>query len=452
MTRKNHLMFLLMFVVFISACQKPQAEKTDFELGKSLYAVHCASCHGVKGDGQGPVASYLFPKPRDLTSGVFKYRTTRGPIPSDIDILQTLKKGIPGSSMPGWDLLGTKEWGLILAYIKSFSPRFQEAQPGASFEVPPEPKVTLKSIQEGETLFAEKGCVGCHGADGRGEGSVAMHLKDVWGDRVLPRDLKKGLLKWGNTPKDLYRTLALGIPGTPMPSYENTFTPDQLWSLVHYIQSIKQPLPEGYNPSDPKRMLLSAKKIEGNIPLDYQNPAWSTAKEVPVYLKPLWYEGDLIEWLMVKALSNGSEFAIQISWEDDQANNTPTQQDGVAVQFPLKTINNPSELPYLGMGNPSNEVNIWEWRGDRFAEALATGVGTLQFKSLSDTEVTGQAVYDQGVWHVIFKRSIRPSDHDDAPLSKVGYISFALWDEDVPKHAGPESFSEWMIYELLADH
>ena len=44
--------------------------------GRKVYREHCMSCHGMKGDGQGKVAKDLSTKPRDLTKGVYKFRST----------------------------------------------------------------------------------------------------------------------------------------------------------------------------------------------------------------------------------------------------------------------------------------------------------------------------------------------------------------------------------------
>ena len=42
------------------------AEAQSIEFGKTLYMQHCASCHGAEGAGDGPVATYIEPKPTDL--------------------------------------------------------------------------------------------------------------------------------------------------------------------------------------------------------------------------------------------------------------------------------------------------------------------------------------------------------------------------------------------------
>ncbi len=40
------------------------------------FATHCATCHGTTGKGDGPASYLLFPKPRDFTSGVYRFKST----------------------------------------------------------------------------------------------------------------------------------------------------------------------------------------------------------------------------------------------------------------------------------------------------------------------------------------------------------------------------------------
>src|SRR5215471_14638786 len=39
--------------------------------GQQLYTNYCAACHGDKGEGDGPAARYLYPKPRNFTENRF---------------------------------------------------------------------------------------------------------------------------------------------------------------------------------------------------------------------------------------------------------------------------------------------------------------------------------------------------------------------------------------------
>lgn len=69
--------------------------------GKALFQRFCAHCHGPRGKGDGPASRYLYPRPRDLSLGVFKFHSTQpGALPTEEDIARTVKRGIPGSPMP----------------------------------------------------------------------------------------------------------------------------------------------------------------------------------------------------------------------------------------------------------------------------------------------------------------------------------------------------------------
>ncbi len=48
--------------------EKPLGAETAAKSGKHLYGKYCASCHGIEGKGDGPVATALAPPPPDLTS------------------------------------------------------------------------------------------------------------------------------------------------------------------------------------------------------------------------------------------------------------------------------------------------------------------------------------------------------------------------------------------------
>ena len=439
MFQKRFFLFYFFFVAVaaLAGCKAKQAQLAG---GKQLYDVHCAGCHGVKGDGNGPMAKYLFPKPRDITSGILKYRTTQGPVPADVDILQTMKVGVPGTSMPGWDVLKQEDWKNLLAYAKTLSPRLAKGSSGKTIDVPEEPKNISESAAEGKGLFGKAGCVACHGAEGRGDGPAANTLKDVWGNPIIPRDLTQGPLKWGTTGRDIYRSLWNGVPGTPMPAYGATFTGKQLWSLVHYLKSIQQKLPEGYDPSNPKRNLIRIVETSGIVPVDCGDPLWQNIKAAPVFLKSLWFEKGEIEWVEVKALRNKKETAFCLSWEDDQVNIALAMSDAVALQFPSRPVTDPVKLPYLGLGNPGNPVDIWLWKPQGAVQLSATGLGTEQNLHPGEPIISGNGVYKDGRWRVVIKGPLKQGP--------VGYLSFALWDADIPKQLGLHSFSEWMIYEM----
>ncbi|MBI1726685.1 MAG: c-type cytochrome [Candidatus Rokubacteria bacterium] len=98
----------------------PPDTAESLERGKAIYVKRCLLCHGEKGDGQGPVAPYLDPRPRDFVTGSFKLRTTQsGEPPTDEDLFRVVTRGVPGTAMPGWTTLSEQERRLVIAYIKT---------------------------------------------------------------------------------------------------------------------------------------------------------------------------------------------------------------------------------------------------------------------------------------------------------------------------------------------
>src|SRR5258707_7824046 len=62
--------------------------------GKEVYERRCLGCHGAKGDGNGPAATFIFnQRPRNFTLGVFKFRLTQKPVPTHGDLLPTITPG-----------------------------------------------------------------------------------------------------------------------------------------------------------------------------------------------------------------------------------------------------------------------------------------------------------------------------------------------------------------------
>ena len=58
------------------------------EGGYALYRKHCLHCHGVTGDGNGPTAPFLWPRPRDYRRGMYKFTSTTGQKPTREDLRQ----------------------------------------------------------------------------------------------------------------------------------------------------------------------------------------------------------------------------------------------------------------------------------------------------------------------------------------------------------------------------
>ncbi len=218
------------------------AEAKAVRAGKRLYRRRCVFCHGAAGRGDGQVSRYVFPKPRDLSLGIFKIRSTpTGGLPTDQDLFDTLTRGLPGTTMPAWWNLNESDRWALVAYIKTLSGKFNEAGSAEPITIgaskPPYPA----SVQNGRWLFVEAECWTCHGLLGKGDGPSAATLTDDWDYPIVPADLRVSR-NWrgGNRPEDIFRSIMVGIGGTPMPSWQDALTEDQIWDLTNYLLSIIQ--------------------------------------------------------------------------------------------------------------------------------------------------------------------------------------------------------------------
>jgi len=218
----------------------PGAISDGIEEGKKVYVRRCIGCHGATGDGQGLVAVFLSPKPREFKDGIFKFRSTpSGSIPTDGDLYRTITMGVRGTAMPPWHELTEEDRWFVVQYVKSFSDRFKYEMPGDLIVIPAEPTNDAASVARGKVVYEQMKCAECHGVDGKGDGPSASTLRDNWGNVILPRDFTKGgtEMKSGPAPQDLYKAFSTGLDGTPMPSYSDFLNPDQRWDLVHYVMS-----------------------------------------------------------------------------------------------------------------------------------------------------------------------------------------------------------------------
>lgn len=237
------LLLLFSTTSFASPFVQSVARQELIAHGKMAYLNRCAGCHGTNGDGLGPGAKFLDPKPRDFTTGIFKFRSSPlGTLPNDHDLMNTISRGIPNSSMPSFADVPEQERFAIVEYIKTFSPmwndsaNFAPAVIGAAF---PEEDFRdfskfIVRAKKGKELFVES-CVLCHGDRGYGDGEGAVDLQDDWEQPIRPANLTKLTIKSGKSVKDIYRILLTGVNGTPMSSYKDVYSDDALWDLAAWV-------------------------------------------------------------------------------------------------------------------------------------------------------------------------------------------------------------------------
>jgi mono/diheme cytochrome c family protein len=209
--------------------------------GQRVYQQHCVQCHGVNGDGQGPAATAMYPRPRDYRLGKFKFTsTTYGSKPLREDLVRTVRRGARGTSMPSFALLPDEEVEAVVDYVTALAQRGElERELALTAEAFEEVDAEMFE-SESIPFLAKIGCAKCHGEDGRGQTpeNLAGERKDDWGHVTRAADLTSGMLHGGQEPMDIYRRIYGGINGTPMPQFANVLQsePQTIWNLVAYVQ------------------------------------------------------------------------------------------------------------------------------------------------------------------------------------------------------------------------
>ncbi len=352
--------------------------------GEELYTKYCAICHGENGDGAGKFAYLMNPRPRDFQTGNFKLSTTKNQIPSDEDLFRTISNGMPGSAMPPWGHLPKSDLQALVSYVRSVHVRAtqetlkewvkdgtvsesetpgvlaQRTQPGPPLVVAPEPGFDEIHWFRGRRLYLEN-CASCHGVDGH---PVADEIKfDAEGYPVPPRSFVNGIFKGSSDGHQLFARVLKGMKGTPMPASEGAYSGEELWDIIHYVQSLARV--GAQERAQLKQGTFVASNVRGPLPSGPTDSAWEQARPLYVGLTPLWWTEKRIEGLVVQSLHNGEELAVRLSWIDptldDRAVRDHEFRDAVAIQFSLT-----SDPPfYMGDASEHGGVNIWMWKADR---------------------------------------------------------------------------------------
>lgn len=473
--------------------------------GKKVYAERCIFCHGEKGDGNGPVARYLNPRPRDFTSGLFKLRSTStGEPPLDSDLVLTVKKGIPGTAMPSWeDTLNDEEIQNVLTYIKTFAPdRFDPKVSPEIVKIGEPPPITAQLIARGKDVYEKAECWKCHGRVGRADGESAPTLEDDWGFSIRPLNLTKGWrYKRGNTIKDIYTRFSTGMDGTPMPSFLFDLSDEERWALAAYVTTQLRPDP------DLSQVILRSRRLAGELPAEPDDPRWGQAKALDIPLtgqvvaRPRW-QNISVDLLTVRSVYNGREVAFLLEWDDpfpdkahrgakeadrglqgtyvnleDYGRKLHSYRDALAIQFP-KRVPEGARKPHFLWGRANEPVNLWMWRADRqeanptqAVEQMAARGHLVRKKPAEEGDsalsllmdelvspfppqsqrVSGNGTWKDGTWRIVMKRTLGPSDPQDTLLEvgKLIPIAFQVWDGSNGERGLMMSISSWHF--LLLD-
>ncbi len=275
--------------------------------GRRAYEVYCAGCHGDTGDGQGPAARFIRPRPRNFRHANFKSSSTRsGQLPTDEDLSRTITEGLKGTAMPGWKFLTPRTVAALITYIKNFSPRWSRKDPAPVIPQDHDPfrELTDKSgpIARGEAVYyGYATCWTCHPSyvdtDTINRYLVAMEnpardafreelpqsvgQPDAEGEVVFAPDFRRDVVRSGADVNDLYRSIAAGITGTAMPTWIDSMDvprergggplvqPQDIWAMAYYVQSLIRQRPakitaamaDRYRPRNRRQRILAPGEV-----------------------------------------------------------------------------------------------------------------------------------------------------------------------------------------------
>ncbi|MBJ75593.1 MAG: hypothetical protein CMJ98_01105 [Planctomycetes bacterium] len=265
------------------------ATGSELEAATRLYRGQCMHCHGVEGGGDGSSAFFLTPPPTDFRPGTFKWMALERNHPPRIeDIEQTLRRGVPFTSMPSFSRLtdlqitglaqvvrwlavrGQVERWLVAEWVQGGGDELAESAVEAvvaavaegwnesdqhlvlPVEEPSPEEMDAERIAHGRRLyFGEQArCSACHGQELEGDGPAVFQaitdqdgasreerVLDEWGIPSRPRDLRQAGFRGGSSPLDLYRRIRVGISGSIMPGASEALDDDAVWDLVYFVLS-----------------------------------------------------------------------------------------------------------------------------------------------------------------------------------------------------------------------
>lgn len=391
-------------------------------MGKELYKFRCEVCHGENGAGDGVAAEFTYPKPRDFSLALFKFKSSPGTLlPRDEDLFTTIKMGLPGTSMPGWGMKGSalltdaqirslipviKGFDITMAwppedadeelfdddgfYTKTDFRIIKEVEP-----LPGQVAYSGESVEKGKTAFRIS-CSECHGDDGRGNIKSGKKLEDDWGNRVWPRDLTK---PWSwratqsldttekqrdETIQAIYSRLSMGIPGTPMPAHraleegnEDPVTLEDRWHIANFVYSLRETTVQLEDAP-----VVTGKKLEAELPSSLDDERWAEAPAVTLHLVPNIIKEErlftpLNDAVTVRTLYNDKEIAFLLEVDDRtrsvpgdkyfselQDENLEMHTDAVAIQFPHEDAYMSAPMvkkPLYRHGDAKSNTTIWYW-------------------------------------------------------------------------------------------
>ncbi|HLK63241.1 MAG TPA: c-type cytochrome [Bryobacteraceae bacterium] len=208
---------------YLTSLKAPPPRTSPAETYKTL----CARCHGDKGDGNGKVAWYIDPSPRDFTKPDFMNSKPRA------RFVDSIKNGVAGTSMPSWGkaMADDQVDGVLTYVLQTFTK--EPDRPMKTRNLPDRNPVasSRESITHGEEIFLAR-CTGCHGrkADGKGPNSLDI--------LPHPRNLRNSFFVDRLSDRRMMESILYGVQGTAMPPWIDYVSQHDVGDIMNFIRSL----------------------------------------------------------------------------------------------------------------------------------------------------------------------------------------------------------------------
>ena len=199
--------------------------------GARGYLAHCAVCHGIQGEGDGPLAPGIRAEGKASPARLDRERVTAL---GEAGVRAAIESGAHrrGATMPIW------AWHLGPEWIERITQDVVTAPRDSARHAEVETYVAAPSgtPRQGRRVFVLY-CSGCHGAEGRGDGSFS----DTNTRRLVVRSIRRPEIARLDA-RALERLIGPGSSHAPaaetMPGWLHTISPDERTALLGYLRSL----------------------------------------------------------------------------------------------------------------------------------------------------------------------------------------------------------------------
>jgi mono/diheme cytochrome c family protein len=401
----------------------------------------------------------------------------------------TVTNGLPGSAMPSWaGILSKDEIEAVVQFVKSLVQDREfddedETMLDTVTELGPNPwgstapyhlEIPQEAIDEGKKIMVANKCFECHGGEGRGDGNPTM--KDDWGFPILAANWQhcwnfRGSRRNHYDPFNVARTISTGLNGTPMPNFRDRISVEDRWKLAAFVNSLcpRKKIDKLTNKPIPD-FLIAAKYTEGEIVPKISDPMWVSPDDGPKIVERAEDKADHPRRNYI-ALSGQITFGernfkpkadnlwVSARWNKDQGiyylveydnrflSTDAEYPEAVAIQWPAKLQDLfGAEKPYFIHGDSKKPVDLWKaslmpkedysatnapkeegYQLDVTVEELnGNGYQTLAAKDSEPTVKVVDAIFHQGRVKIMFQRALTTEGDMDVQIPAETFIPVAF--------------------------